>query len=146
MIKKHVWFAANSRNVRLGLTSNGFNPFGNIMSTSYSMLPVVLMPYNLPQWRCMKDLYMILSLLILGRKAPRKKIDVYLRPLVDDLKELWNKGIKMYDTSMQHSFKLYATLLWTINDFLAYTNLTRWSTKRKLVCPFVTRINTVERI
>ena len=94
----------------------------------------------------MKDLYMILSLLILGRKAPRKKIDVYLRPLVDDLKELWNKGIKMYDTSMQHSFKLYATLLWTINDFLAYTNLTRWSTKGKLVCPFVTRINTVERI
>ena len=77
----------------------------------------------------MKDLYMILSLLILGRKAPRKKIDVYLQPWVDDLKELWNEGIKTYDTSMQHSFKLYAALLWTINDFLAYTNLSRWSTK-----------------
>ena len=132
--------------MRLGLTSNGFNPFGNIMSTSYSMWPVVLMPYNLPQWRCMKAMYMILSLLILGRKAPRKKIYVYLRPLVDDLKELWNEGIRTYDTLMQHSFKLYAALLWTINDFLAYTNLSRWSTKGKLVCPFATRINTVERI
>ena len=120
--------------MRLGLTSNGFNPFGNIMSTSYSMLPVVLMPYNLPQGRCMKDLYMILSLLILGRKAPRKKIDVYLRPLVDDLKELWNERIKTYDASMQHSFKLHAALLKTINDFLAYANLSGRSTKEKLAC------------
>ena len=34
--KKHAWFAADSRNVRLGLASDGFNSFGN-MSTSYSM-------------------------------------------------------------------------------------------------------------
>ncbi|KAK9986017.1 hypothetical protein SO802_030968 [Lithocarpus litseifolius] len=85
--KKHAWFAADPRNVRLGLASDGFNPFGN-MSTSYSMWPVVLMPYNLPPWRCMKDPYMILSLLIPRRKAPGNKIDVYLRLLVDDLKEL----------------------------------------------------------
>ena len=108
--KKHGWFAADSCNVRLGLASDGFNPFGN-MSTSYSMWPVVLMPYNLPPWRCMKNPYMILSLLIPGRKAPGNKIDVYLRPLVDDLKELWNEGIKTYDASTQHSFKLHAALL-----------------------------------
>ncbi|KAK9993895.1 hypothetical protein SO802_023598 [Lithocarpus litseifolius] len=93
------------------------------------------MSYNLPLWRCMKDPYMILSLLIPGRKAPRNKIDVYLWPLVDDLKELWNEGIKMYDASMQHSFKLYSALLWTINDFPAYANLSGWSTKGKLACP-----------
>ena len=45
--KEHSWFAEESRNVRLGLASDGFNPFGN-MITSYSMWPVVLMPYNLP--------------------------------------------------------------------------------------------------
>ena len=45
--KEHFWFAEESRNVRLGLASDGFNPFGN-MSTSYSMWLVVLMPYNLP--------------------------------------------------------------------------------------------------
>ena len=43
--KKHAWFAVDSRNVRLGLASDGFNPFGN-MSTSYNMWPVVLMLYN----------------------------------------------------------------------------------------------------
>uniref|UniRef100_A0A2N9GAQ5 Transposase-associated domain-containing protein n=1 Tax=Fagus sylvatica TaxID=28930 RepID=A0A2N9GAQ5_FAGSY len=89
--KEHSWFAEESRNVRLGLASDGFNPFGN-MSTSYSMWPVVLMPYNLPPWRCMKDPYMLLSLLIPGSKAPGNEIDVYLQPLVEDLQELWNEG------------------------------------------------------
>ena len=72
--------------MQLGLTSDDFNPFGN-MSISYNMWPVVLMLYNLPLERCMKDPYMILSLLIPRRKAPGNKIDVYLRPLVDGLKE-----------------------------------------------------------
>ena len=76
-----------------------------------------------------------LSLLILGRKAPGNKIDMYLQPLVDDLKELWNERIKTYDASTQHSFKLHAALLWTINDFPAYVNLSGWSTKGKLACP-----------
>ena len=76
--------------MRLGLASDGFNPFGN-MSTSYSMWPVVLMLYNLSPWRCMKDPYMLLSLLIPRAKALGNEIDVYLRLLVDDLKELWNE-------------------------------------------------------
>jgi hypothetical protein len=40
-------FSTNNKNVRLGLTSNGFNPFGN-MRTSHSTWPVMLVPYNLP--------------------------------------------------------------------------------------------------
>ncbi|GMI98864.1 hypothetical protein HRI_003555700 [Hibiscus trionum] len=42
-------FAGDPRNVRLGLASDGFNPF-KIMSTSYSTWPVLLVPYNLPPW------------------------------------------------------------------------------------------------
>ena len=34
-------------NVRLGLASDGFNPFKN-MNVNHSTWPVVLMPYNLP--------------------------------------------------------------------------------------------------
>jgi hypothetical protein len=40
-------FSSDSRNVRLGLTSDGFNPFSN-MSTSHSTWPVMLVRYNLP--------------------------------------------------------------------------------------------------
>ncbi|TYK01218.1 uncharacterized protein E5676_scaffold75441G00100 [Cucumis melo var. makuwa] len=39
-------FASDPRNV-LGLALDGLNSFGQ-MSTSYSMWPVVLLPYNLP--------------------------------------------------------------------------------------------------
>lgn len=48
----HPSFALEPQNVRLGLESDEFNPFGN-MSISYSMWPVVLIPYNLPPWMCM---------------------------------------------------------------------------------------------
>ncbi|XP_070019575.1 uncharacterized protein [Nicotiana sylvestris] len=40
-------FASDPRNVRLGLASDGFNPF-ETMSTNYSIWPVILVPYNLP--------------------------------------------------------------------------------------------------
>ncbi|GJS28378.1 putative reverse transcriptase domain, ribonuclease H-like domain, aspartic peptidase domain protein [Tanacetum coccineum] len=46
---KYSDFAAEPRNVRLGLAADGFNPFGNL-SQSYSMWPVILTTYNLPPW------------------------------------------------------------------------------------------------
>ncbi|XP_072064371.1 uncharacterized protein [Arachis hypogaea] len=46
-------FSRDPRSVRLALASDGFNPFGN-MSSKYSIWPVVLIPYNMPPWICMK--------------------------------------------------------------------------------------------
>ncbi|GLT67457.1 hypothetical protein SLA2020_397670 [Shorea laevis] len=60
---RHPDFASDPRNVRLGLASDGFNPFGN-MSSSHSTWPVMLVPYNLPPWLCMKHPYFILSMII----------------------------------------------------------------------------------
>nr|GEX80086.1 hypothetical protein [Tanacetum cinerariifolium] len=75
------------RNVRLWLAADGFNPFGNL-SQSYSMWPVTLTTYNMPPWLCMKESSFMLTLLNPGPKSPGKDIDVYLRPLIDDLKDL----------------------------------------------------------
>ncbi|KAI9191247.1 hypothetical protein LWI28_005831 [Acer negundo] len=120
-------------NVRLGLASDGFNPFGT-MSISYSTWPVVLMIYNLPLWMCMKQPNFIMSLLIPGPSAPGKDIDVYLKPLIDELKELWDNGLKTFDASTNQNFNMHAALLWTISDFSAYANLSRWSTKGRFAC------------
>lgn len=40
---------------------------------------------------------MMFILLIFGLKQPGNDIDVYLAPLVDNLKTLWEVGVKVYD-------------------------------------------------
>ncbi|KAL6323438.1 hypothetical protein AAG906_039008 [Vitis piasezkii] len=101
---QYPWFAQDARNVRLGLATDGFNPFGT-MSNNYSMWPVVLVPYNMPPWKCMKESFFMMSLLIPGPHAP------------DDLKELWHDGVHTFDMSSGDYFRMYACLLWTIHDF-----------------------------
>lgn len=78
---------------------------------------------------------MMLSLLISGPRQPGNDIDVYLAPLVDDLKNLWDKGIEVYDAYKQQLFTLKAVLLWTINDFPAYGNLSGCVVKGYYACP-----------
>ena len=115
-------FAADSMNVRLGLTSNGFNHFGNL-STSHNSWPVMLVPYNLPPWMCIKQTSFILSLIILSSSSSGMDIDVYLQPLIEELQQLWNAGVHTFDVSIKTQFKLRAQLMWTINNFLAYSDL-----------------------
>ncbi|GJU81482.1 reverse transcriptase domain-containing protein [Tanacetum coccineum] len=132
---KYPDFATKPRNVRLGLTINGFNPFDNF-SQSYSMWPVRLTTYNLPPWLCMKESSFMLTLLIPGPKSPGKDIDVYLRPLIDDLKDLWAKpGVETIDVATGQKFNMRAMVLWTINDFLARSSLPGWSGQGYRACP-----------
>ncbi|XP_042954736.1 uncharacterized protein LOC122291161 [Carya illinoinensis] len=91
-------FARDARNVRLGLASDGFNPFNNL-AKPYSIWPVILVPYNLPPWLCMKDMFFMTSLIIPGPKSPGNDIDVYLQPLIDELLELWEHGVPTFDAS-----------------------------------------------
>ncbi|GJV66867.1 retrovirus-related pol polyprotein from transposon TNT 1-94 [Tanacetum coccineum] len=115
-------FAEDARNVRLGLSTDGFNPFGH-SSRPYSCWPVFVTPYNLPPWMYMKEGVIFLTLIIPGPHSPGKNIDVYLRPLIEELKILWKKdGVPTYDVSTEQNFQMRAALLWTINDFPAYEN------------------------
>lgn len=80
----HTDFSKDSRNLKLIITSDGFNPF-RMMNSTYIIWPVIAIPINLPPWLCMKQPNFILSLLIPGPKSPGKDINVYLEPLVDEL-------------------------------------------------------------
>lgn len=80
-------FASHTQNIRLCLAIDGFNPFSDLC-TRYSCWPVILVTYNLPPWLCMTKEHLMLTLLIPRPKQPRNDIDVYLKPLVEDLKEL----------------------------------------------------------
>ncbi|GKF92548.1 transposon, En/Spm-like protein, partial [Tanacetum coccineum] len=129
-------FAEDARNVRLGLSMNGFNPFGH-SAIPYSCWPIFVTPYNLTPWMCMEEGVIFLTLIILGPHNLRKNIDVYLRPLIEELKMLWKKdGVTTYDVSTEQNFQMRSALLCTINDFPAYGMLSGWSTHRKLSCPY----------
>ncbi|WMV55268.1 hypothetical protein MTR67_048653 [Solanum verrucosum] len=76
-------FASETRNVRLALATDGFNPFGNLSSSP---------------------------------KMLGNSIDVYLQPLIAELKQLWG-GVNAYDSSTKEMFQLRIALMWTISDF-----------------------------
>ena len=125
MAWKHIeekWpeFAKEPRHLRLGLAMDGVNPFG-LRSTTYSVWPVVLVNYNIPPWMTTKKGHLILSLIVPGRYKV-KNMDVYLQPLVDELKELWS-GIEVLDKSKrldrQAAF-IRGILMWTMHDFPGY--------------------------
>ncbi|KAL0546713.1 hypothetical protein IC582_016625 [Cucumis melo] len=132
----NLWpeFGSEPRNLRLALSTDGVNPHGDL-SSRYSCWPVMLVTYNLPPWLCMKRKFLMLTALISGPKQPENEIDVYLAPLVDDLKILWHDGVECYDAYQDQCFRLKAILLWTINDFPAYGNLCGCTVKGYHACP-----------
>jgi hypothetical protein len=89
-------FARDVKNVRIGLVIDGFRPFGDNAS-SYSCWLVFVVSYNLPPSLCMKYEFMFLCLIIPGLDHPRPKLNVMLKSLINELKELWN-GVKAYDS------------------------------------------------
>ncbi|KAM3319113.1 hypothetical protein P3S67_006313 [Capsicum chacoense] len=127
-------FSRDPRNVRLGLSRDDFNPF-RTMSISHSTWPVMLMNYSLLPWIYMKPEYVMLSMIIPGPSSPINDLDMYLQPLLDELNELWESRIDIYDAKTKQTFKMRATLMWTVSDFPALAMLSGWSTKGKLACP-----------
>ncbi|KAL5559557.1 hypothetical protein UlMin_035768 [Ulmus minor] len=63
-------------------------------------------------------------------------MDVFLRPLIDELKELWVHGLDTRDAASENSmFRMRAALLWTVNDFPARSSLSGWSGQGYRACP-----------
>jgi hypothetical protein len=58
-------FANEPRNIRLGMATDGISPFGTIR-TKYSLWPVVMINYNIPQWLAIKKGHLFLTLIIPG--------------------------------------------------------------------------------
>ena len=76
----HPDFAVESRNMRLGLCTNGFQPFRQ-SEQKYSSWPVILTVYNMLPWLCMKETSMFLTVLVPGPRNPKHKLDVFCNRL-----------------------------------------------------------------
>jgi len=95
--KEFLDFADDARNLWFALSIDGMNPFEE-QSSSHNTWPVTIYIYNLPPWLCMKRKFLMMPVLIQGPKQPDNNIDVYLRPLVEELQLLWSKpGVRVWD-------------------------------------------------
>ena len=50
-------------------------------------------------------------------RQPANDIDVFLEPLMEDMKILWEDGVKMIDASLKKEFTLKAIIFITITDY-----------------------------
>ncbi|KAL0407964.1 UNVERIFIED_CONTAM: hypothetical protein Sradi_1730800 [Sesamum radiatum] len=77
---------------------------------------------------CMSSKYMFLTMLIPGPSNPKRLIDVYLEPLIEELKNLWHVVVLMRYSAKNETFTIRAALMWTVNDLPAYGMTFGWST------------------
>ncbi|XP_014629693.2 uncharacterized protein [Glycine max] len=90
-------FGEDPRNLRLGLASDGMNPFT-------------------------------------GPKQSGNDIDVYLSPLIEDLRKLWVDRVDVYDANVQDTFRLRAMIFCAVNEFPPDGNLSGYSVKGHHAC------------
>ena len=111
-------FKDEVRSLRLSIAMDGINPY-SLQNTNYSIWPIVVINNNIPPWLSVKNEHLMLALIVPGRRQV-KNMDVYLQPLVDELKELWD-GINVYDVSRpiaaERSFTLYGICAYTTHDY-----------------------------
>ena len=50
-------------------------------------------------------------------RQPGNDIDVFLEPFMEDMKILWEEGVKMMDASLKKEFTLKAIIFVTITDY-----------------------------
>jgi Transposase family tnp2 len=77
----------------------------------------------------------LLHLIILGLTHPGGSINIYLQPLIDELKSLWVDGVLTYDYFKKKNFMMRVAIMWTISDFPGYGMLSGWTTQGRLACP-----------
>jgi hypothetical protein len=76
-----------------------------------------------------------MPVLIKGPRQLGNDIDIYLRPLVEELLLLWSKpGVRVWDEYKHEHFDLRALLFVTINDWPALSNLSGQTNKRYNAC------------
>jgi hypothetical protein len=92
------------------------------------------MPYNLVPNKCLKQGFIFLVLVILGRKLLKKQMNIFLYLLMEELKELW-QGVDPYDCHIKCRLNLRSAYLWSIRDYLAYGKFSSWCVHGRLNFP-----------
>jgi hypothetical protein len=109
------------------------NPFDK-NKTVHNTWPIILTMYNIPTWLCHKRKYLMLSILIQGLKQASIDIDVFMEPLMEDMVNLLNDGVYIWDQYQQEYFMLKTIIFVCIHD-VPWCFIVSGKTKGKDGCP-----------
>jgi hypothetical protein len=124
--------ARETRNIRVTLATDGFNPYG-LLAAPYTCWPIFVIPLNLPPSVLFQCHTVFLSLIIPG--YPRNNMGVFMEPLVDELITAWVEGVWTYDRATRSNFKMRVWYQYSLHDFLAYGIFYAWCVHGKFSCP-----------
>jgi hypothetical protein len=114
-------FAFKPRNLRLGLSLDGVNPFPH-SNITHSTWPVLLVIYNSPPYLVTKKFFIQLCILISGKDSPTSEnIGIFIEPLMEELQMLWT-GVRAQDflnPAGERLFHLQGIPIWTVSDYPA---------------------------
>jgi hypothetical protein len=82
----------------------------------------------------MRPEFIFLSTVIPDPNSLGQNIYVSLRPLIDELKQLWSFEALIHDVLRKHNFLMKAASMWTINDLPAYGMVSGYSMYGKITC------------
>ena len=111
-------FMDEVQNLQLNITMDRINPY-SLQNTNYYVFPIVLINNNKSPWLSMNNENLTFALIVSSRRQV-KNMDIYLQPLVNQLKELWER-INIYYVSrpitVERIFMLYGICAYTTHDY-----------------------------
>jgi hypothetical protein len=81
----------------------------------------------------MKEENIFLSLVIPRLEHPGKNMNVFMRPLIDEMKKGWT-GVPTYDSFSKRNFTMRVSYHNSIHDYPGLGMFSRWSTHGGLAC------------
>ena len=111
--------AEDPRNIMVGASTDGMNPFGN-QNTNHNTWPVFVWIYNLPPGKWMKTKYIHMSMLIQGLKQPGNNINLYMGLLKEELDTLWKTPAWTWDAGNVEYFYMRVAVMTTVHNYLGY--------------------------
>lgn len=111
---KDTWldkFKDKVRKLRLSKDMDGVNLY-SLQNINYSVWPVVVINNNIPPWLSKKNENLMLAFIVLGRRHV-KNMEVYLQPLIDEFKQLWERiHVYVYTCIKIHSNREVFYVVW----------------------------------
>ncbi|WPT11393.1 hypothetical protein PSENEW3n2_00000831 [Picochlorum sp. SENEW3] len=106
------FYGQGHEKLHFALFVDGFQPFEGV---KYTLFAVILICLNLPPEVRMKPENLHILKLIDGPKEPTN-FQQYIEPIVDELEQLWERGMRAYDASQQRTVYFKGMLACCIQD------------------------------